>query len=126
MGRYIPLSPKQKGKKVMYELKTGKRICNDGEPKRGKNGQQLKVTKTGRAYRSGYMDARKDIANSNKSAHKKTSRITKGAYNSRGKVNESLVDDLHGPVVFFDPDFEFTSTGRIKGQYNANGRFEPD
>lgn len=61
MGRYIPLSPKQKGKKVMYELKTGKRICNDGEPKRGKNGQQLKVTKTGRAYRSGYMDARKDI-----------------------------------------------------------------
>lgn len=61
MGKFIRLSPKRKGRKVAYELKTGKRYCNDGEPKRGKNGQHLKVSKMGRAYRAGYLDARKDI-----------------------------------------------------------------
>ena len=61
MGKWIPLSPKRKGKKADYELKTGKRYCNDGEPKKGKNGQHLKVSKEGRAYRAGYLDAREDI-----------------------------------------------------------------
>lgn len=61
MGKYVPLSPKGKGKKAVRELKTGKRFCNDGEPKMGGNHQQLKVTKVGRAYRHGYLDARKDI-----------------------------------------------------------------
>ena len=61
MGKYIRLSPKRKRRKAGFELKTGKRYCNDGEPKRGKNGQQLRVTKTGRAYRSGYLDAFKDM-----------------------------------------------------------------
>lgn len=61
MGKWIPLSPKKKGEKAAKELRTGKRYCNDGEPKRGKNGQHLKVTKSGRAYRSGYLDAREDI-----------------------------------------------------------------
>lgn len=121
------LSPSEKGKKAAHELKTGKRVTNMNEPKRGRNGQQLKVTKQGRAYRHGYLDARKDIGQAAKAVRSKKKRhITKGAYNSRGKVNEALIDDLRGPVVFFDPDFEFTSTGRIKGQYNANGRFEPD
>lgn len=62
MGKWIPLSPKRKGRKAAYELKTGKRYCNDGEPKKGKNGRHLKVSKTGRAYRAGYLDAREDIA----------------------------------------------------------------
>ena len=69
MGKWIPLSPKRKGRKAAHELKTGKRFCNDGEPKKGKNGQQLKVSKTGRAYRAGYLDAREDIgkaANANR------------------------------------------------------------
>ena len=61
MGKWVPLSPAKKGKKAAHELKTGKRFCNDGEPKKGGNGQQLKVTKVGRAYRHGYLDARKDI-----------------------------------------------------------------
>ena len=61
MGKRLYLSPKRKGKKAAYELKTGKRYCNDGTPKRGKNGQHLKVSRTGRAYRSGYLDARQDI-----------------------------------------------------------------
>ncbi len=61
MGKYIRLSPNRKRKKAGFELKTGKRFCNDGEPKKGKNGQQLKVSKMGRSYRSGYLDAFKDI-----------------------------------------------------------------
>jgi hypothetical protein len=56
----------------------------------------------------------------------KNNQLVKGAYNRRGRVNEGLVDDLHGPVVFFDSDFDFTPTGRIKGAYNADGFFEPD
>lgn len=55
------LSPKQKGQKAAAELRSGKRVTNDGLPKLGKNGHQLKVTKTGKAYRAGYLDAREDI-----------------------------------------------------------------
>ena len=43
-----------------------------------------------------------------------------------GRVNENLIDDLHGGVTFFDPDFDFTDTGRIKGSYTVDGFFEPD
>ena len=75
MGKWIPLSPKEKGQKAAKELKTGKRYCNDGEPKKGRNGQHLKVTKEGKAYRAGYMDARKDIG--------------KAAAAVRGKRNEA-------------------------------------
>ncbi len=59
MSKY--LTPKQKGQKVAQELRTGKRITNDGLPKMGKNGRQLSVTRLGRAYRAGYLDAREDI-----------------------------------------------------------------
>ena len=106
MGKWIPLSPKQKGQKAAHELKTGKRICNDGEPKKGRNGQQLKVTKTGRSYRSGYLDARKDISKAAKTA-KKVNPNKRAAYNSRGRVNEGYVDDLHGSVTFFDGSVPF-------------------
>ena len=29
-------------------------------------------------------------------------KLPAGAYNSRGRINENLVDDRHGVVVFFD------------------------
>lgn len=61
MAKFFRLSPSRKGKKAAYELRTGKRFANNGKPKRGKNGKQLTVSKTGRAYRAGYLDARKDI-----------------------------------------------------------------
>ena len=48
-----------------------------------------------------------------------------GAYTPRGRINENLVDDRHGPVVFWE-DFEFGSKGRIKGSYTPDGKFEPD
>ena len=103
MGKWVPLSPARKGKKAAHELKTGKRFCNDGEPKKGGNGQQLKVSKVGRAYRHGYLDARKDIG---RAVKKKTSK----------------------PVKRSNPynDFSYTPTGRIKGSYTVDGFFEPD
>ena len=61
MAKFNLLSPKRKGKKAAHELRTGKRFTNSGEPKKGKNGQHLKVSKEGKAYRAGYLDARKDI-----------------------------------------------------------------
>ena len=128
MASFVRLSPKRKGKKAAYELRTGKRFTNSSQPKRGKNGKQLTLTKAGRAYRAGYLDARKDIGYAAQ-ARRKKKRVKspkRGAYNRFGRVNENLVDDLHGPVVFFDGDFDFTPSGRIKGNYTADGFFEPD
>ena len=71
MGRFVRLSPKRKGRKAAYELRTGKRFTNTGQPKRDKNGKQLTVVKAGRAYRAGYLDARKDIGQAAKVARKK-------------------------------------------------------
>lgn len=71
MARFVRLSPKRKGKKAAHELRTGKRFTNSGQPKRGKNGKQLTVSKAGRAYRAGYMDARKDIGQAAKVARRK-------------------------------------------------------
>ena len=128
MARFVRLSPKRKGKKAAHELRTGKRFTNSGQPKRGKNGKQLTVSKAGRAYRAGYMDARKDIGQAAQAVKQKRKKkaVKRGAYNMRGRVNEKLVDDFNGPVVFFDSDFDYTPTGRIKGSYTADGFFEPD
>ncbi len=48
------LTPAGKGEKYASELRDGVRYTNNGEVK--KNG----LTKQGRAYRSGYLDAQKD------------------------------------------------------------------
>ncbi len=55
------LSPKEKGKKYASELRTGASLTNDGEFKRNKDGSYRGLTKVQRAYRGGYLDARKDI-----------------------------------------------------------------
>ena len=61
-----------------------------------------------------------------KKKRKRSKVITSGAYNSRGKINDGRVDDRHGPVVFFEDDFDYDSRGRIKGSYTPDGFFEPD
>ena len=71
MAKFVRLSPKRKGKKAALELRTGKRFTNSKQPKRGKNGKQLTLTKTGRAYRAGYLDARKDIGQAAKAVRKR-------------------------------------------------------
>ena len=71
MAKFVRLSPKRKGKKAAHELRTGKRFTNSRKPKRGKNGKQLTLSKTGRAYRAGYLDARKDIGQAAKAVRRK-------------------------------------------------------
>ena len=60
---FTALNPSGKGAKYAKELKDGKRITNSGSPKLDGNGKQMGLTKQQRAYRSGYLQARKDSAN---------------------------------------------------------------
>ena len=77
-GKQITLlNPAEKGQKAAKELRTGKRYTNDGAPKRGRNGQQLKVTKEGKAYRGGYLNARKDNAQAYKAKRRSRRRYEK-------------------------------------------------
>ena len=55
------LNPSEKASKFADELKTGMRYTNDGRLKPDKNGD-VGLSNTQRAYRSGYLDARKDSA----------------------------------------------------------------
>ena len=64
------LNPSEKGKKFAAELKTGIRKTNDGRYKPDKHGD-VGVSREGRAYRAGYLDARKDSARCWKAQQKK-------------------------------------------------------
>ncbi len=82
------------------------------------------------AYKAGIKKGRKGGTvwrRKRKRVKRKTNTLKPGAYNMYGRINENLVDDRHGPVVFWGgDDFERTSTGRIKGSYTSDGFFEPD
>ena len=65
------LNPAEKASKYADELRNGIRYTNDNRYKADKNGVVMKVTKEGRAYRAGYLDARKDNANAYKANLKK-------------------------------------------------------
>ena len=65
------LNPAERAEKFALELETGKKQTNNGEWKK-KNGQWVELTKTEAAFRSGYLQARKDNAKAYKS--KKRSR----------------------------------------------------
>ena len=59
----VLLNPAQKGRKYATELKHGKALTNSLQRKRDKNGSQKRLTVKQKAYRAGYLDARKDSAN---------------------------------------------------------------
>lgn len=65
------ISVRERVKKYAGELKSGWRRTNDGHPKIGRNGRQLKLTKAGRSYRQGYIRARNDCAAAARAAAKK-------------------------------------------------------
>ena len=70
-GRYVTLlNPSEKAGKFAAELRTGMRYTNNGDYKPDKNGE-IGLSKEARAYRSGYLDARKDSANAWKHSQKK-------------------------------------------------------
>ena len=70
-GSYVTLlNPSEKAGKYAAELRTGMRYTNNGDYKPDKNGE-IGLSREGRAYRSGYLDARKDSANAYKHNLKK-------------------------------------------------------
>ena len=74
-GDYITLlNPSEKAGKFASELRTGIRKTNDGRYKADKNGD-VGLSSDQRAYRSGYLDARKDNAKAYK--HNKSKRRSK-------------------------------------------------
>ena len=65
------LTPAEKGKKYAIELRHKKKITNAGQRKRAKNGKQITLSKQAQAYRSGYLQARKDNAKCYKAIRRK-------------------------------------------------------
>lgn len=69
------LNPAEKGKKFAFELKQNKHFTNDGEVKRNKKGSEKRLSDTQKAYRSGYLDARKDNAKCFNSKNRKGGQV---------------------------------------------------
>ena len=69
-GTVTLLNPSEKAGKYAAELRTGIRYTNEGAYKPDKNGE-VGLTETQRAYRSGYLDARKDGAKAYKAKKRK-------------------------------------------------------
>lgn len=56
------LTPSGKASKYVAEIKSDTCYTNDGEVKLGRNGKPKRLTAKQKAYRAGYLDARKDNA----------------------------------------------------------------
>lgn len=65
------LNPAEKGEKFAKELKGGFKRTNSGRFKTDENKKGIRLTNEERAYRSGYLDARKDSANAYNAKKKK-------------------------------------------------------
>lgn len=73
------LNPSEKGRKCACELRTGIHVTNEGVVKCDNNGNAIPLTDTQKAWRSGYLAARKDSAdcfnaNNGKKKKKRNSR----------------------------------------------------
>ncbi|MBO5027162.1 MAG: hypothetical protein J6C79_01410 [Clostridia bacterium] len=68
------LNPSEKGEKYAKEMKKGRKIRNDGSYALDGKKKSIPLTKTQRAYRAGYLDARNDNARCFKSRQAKSNR----------------------------------------------------
>ena len=69
--RITLLNPSEKGAKYAKELKKGYKIRNDGSYALGKDKKGIRLSKEGRAYRAGFLDAQKASAKAYKARKKK-------------------------------------------------------
>ena len=69
------LNPAEKGRKFAAELKAGIHATNEGKIKKTKKGKVKKLSDTQKAYRSGYLAARKDSAKCFKAKSKNSGRV---------------------------------------------------
>ena len=60
--KIVLLNPAEKGRKAAAELRVGIHATNDQKVKRDKRGNAIPLTDTEKAYRSGYLAARRDSA----------------------------------------------------------------
>lgn len=60
--KIVLLNPAEKGAKAAAELKMGYHITNDKQYKSDEDGYAIPLTDTQKAWRSGYLAARKDSA----------------------------------------------------------------
>ena len=67
----VLLNPSEKGVKFARELKRGTKETNAGKIKKNESGKIIKLDKPSRAYRAGYLDARKDSAAAYKASKKR-------------------------------------------------------
>lgn len=67
----ILLNPAEKGRKYSAELKAGIHATNEGKVKKNRKGNSIRLSDTQKAYRSGYLSARKDSANCFKAQKRK-------------------------------------------------------
>jgi len=67
----ILLNPSEKGRKFASELGAGVKYTNAGEVKYDKNNKPVTLSNTQKAFRSGYLQARKDGARAYKASKKK-------------------------------------------------------
>lgn len=65
------LNPSEKGKKYSSELRNNIKLTNRFQPVVNENGVVQDLTKEQRAYRAGYLDARKDNAKCHNAKKKK-------------------------------------------------------
>lgn len=72
--RIALLNPAEKGDKFAKELKIGFKRTNLGTFKLDRDKNGIRLNDKERAYRSGYLDARKDSANCYKANQKKKSK----------------------------------------------------
>ena len=74
----VLLNPQERGTKYALELKHKKALTNDGHRKiDSETGKQKKLSEKQLAFRSGYLQARKDSAKAYKSKHPNYKRKTK-------------------------------------------------
>ncbi len=99
-------SSKHRAKRYCDELKARKHLSGKKKDK--------PLTDSEASFRMGVINQRvrqgKAAANKKRgkqSKNRQTRSPSRGAYNASGKINEKLVDDLKGPVVFFDGERPF-------------------
>lgn len=68
------LNPSEKSRKYSAELKAGVHATNNGKLKKNKKGNAIRLSDTQKAYRFGYLAARKDNAKCFNSKRNKTGR----------------------------------------------------
>lgn len=72
----VLLNPQEKVRKYITEVKTKKAFTNDGRPKIGQDGNQIKLTAKQLNYRYGYITANSDSQKAWKSKNKNYKRKT--------------------------------------------------